>query len=148
MGELGNGRFSVRSVESRIPSVIVAYADNSPQALLHSPGVLPVATRGQQEETLQVYLRLLNVSDIAEARELPTEKLQLANLITNVFRTRGSRYGLARDDDVLPRLPSQLLAEGRFHRDVKVMTSFTESEVCRCSLAHVWLQYQVLTTLL
>lgn len=110
--------------------------------------MLPVATRGQQEETLQVYLRLLNVSNVAEARELPTEKLQLANSITNMFRTPGSRYGLARDDDVFPRLPSQLLAEGRFHRDVKIMTSFTESEVCRCSLAHVWLQCQVLTTLL
>lgn len=90
---------------------------------------MPKNNRDQQEKQFQEYLRLLNVSNIKQARQLPTEKLQLADALTFRLSSGFVPYGLAFDGDILPALPSQLLAEGRFYKNVSIMTGYTEAEV-------------------
>jgi len=89
-----------------------------------------VASSNQQEQTFQNYIRLLNVSSIEEARNVSTAKLQLANAITvGLANYGGFTYGPVVDGDFTPALPGQLLARGKFDKNVKVMVGHNANEV-------------------
>jgi carboxylesterase type B len=69
------------------------------------------------------------VSSIEQARQLPTEALQLANTITVGLASYGGfTYGPVVDGDFLPALPGQLLARGQFDKSIKVMVGHNANE--------------------
>ncbi|KAK4612174.1 Carboxylesterase patB [Fulvia fulva] len=51
------------------------------QAILQSPGFQPVTSATQQEATYNTFLDLLNVTNLAQARQLPSASLRLANIL-------------------------------------------------------------------
>lgn len=105
------------------------------KAIPQSPGFVPVASSHQQEKTFQDYIGLLNVSSIEEARNLSTAKLQLANAITVGLASYGGfAYGPVVDGDFTPALPGQLLARGKFDKNVKVMVGHNANEVSRTTV--------------
>lgn len=79
------------------------------QAIFQSPGFQPFPGHWEQDQLLQRFLSLLNVSTIDEARQLPFEALFAAN----VGIVAGSPYGtftFAPDGTFVPALPGNLLA--------------------------------------
>lgn len=114
---------------------ITAYGGNagpSPfqQAILQSPGWVPVTGNMQQEQTLQQFLGILNVSTIEEARQMPTEKLIAANAYQVATQaTFGTFvYGPVVDGSFVPAMPGQLLLEGNFDRNLNVMVGHNADE--------------------
>lgn len=99
------------------------------QAVLQSPGWVPVVGNVQPETILGKYLTLLNVSTIEEARKLPYSALQLANIYSVGFAPYGSfAFGPAVDGDFVPQLPGQLLLQGQFDKSVRVMLGHNADE--------------------
>lgn len=100
------------------------------QAILQSPGWAPLPAEDEQEATLQQFLRFLNVSTVAEARRLPSEKLIAANAYQVAVTSRyGSyTYGPAVDGTFVPELPGKLLLEGRFDKSLGVMLGHNANE--------------------
>jgi carboxylesterase type B len=99
------------------------------QAILQSPGFQPFPGHWEQDQLLQRFLGLLNVSTIEEARQLPFEALSGANIEI----VAGSPYGTftfapAVDGAFIPALPGNLLAQGSFDKSVKIMTGFNADE--------------------
>ncbi len=73
---------------------ITAYGGNKgpvpfQQAVPQSPGFQPLVSNQQQENTLNEFLALANVSTIEQARQLPFETL----LVANVIQVGTSSYG-------------------------------------------------------
>lgn len=64
---------------------ITSYGGSKPvpfqQAIVQSPGWLPISDVGQQEKLVQLFLSLLGVQTIEEARLLPTERIQAINAL-------------------------------------------------------------------
>jgi carboxylesterase type B len=82
-----------------------------------------------QENTTQAFLSLLNVSTIAEARNLSSTALMLANAQqVAASRYGGFSYGPVVDGTFVPALPSVLLNAGQFAKNVTVMVSHMLSE--------------------
>ncbi|KIW97969.1 uncharacterized protein Z519_01553 [Cladophialophora bantiana CBS 173.52] len=99
------------------------------RAILQSPGFEPFPSHWEQDNLLQKYLGLLNVSTIQEARQLPFASLSAAN----VELVAGSPYGTftfapAVDGDFVPSLPGNLLAQGNYDTSVQIMTGFNAHE--------------------
>ncbi|KAJ9276844.1 hypothetical protein DTO280E4_5198 [Paecilomyces variotii] len=100
------------------------------QAIIQSPGFVPMTNESVQEATLQQFLRIANVSTLEEARNLPSEKLIAANLYqVGVKSPYGTfTYGPVVDRTFAPALPGQLLQDGRFAKHVKVMVGHNADE--------------------
>lgn len=82
-----------------------------------------------QDNVVDNFLSLANVTTLQEARELSTEALKAANrlLISN------SPYGTSTCGPVVdgvyaPKLPDVLLAEGKFRRDIDLLIGSTNDE--------------------
>ncbi|EON65216.1 hypothetical protein W97_04453 [Coniosporium apollinis CBS 100218] len=99
------------------------------QAIPQSPGWAPQTSNYQQEQQLNAFLALLNVSTIQEARELPSEALITANLIQVGRSPYGTfTYGPTVDGDFVPALPGVSLLHGNFDRRVRVMVGHNANE--------------------
>jgi len=100
------------------------------QAIPQSPGWLPLTSRTQQETVFQRFLSILNVTSIEQARQLPSEAVILANIIqVGLDSPYGSfTFGPAVDGDFAPKLPGQLLLEGKFDHSLKVMVGHNADE--------------------
>ncbi|KAH8696178.1 Alpha/Beta hydrolase protein [Talaromyces proteolyticus] len=100
------------------------------QALLQSPGFLPLPQKSRQEQVFNQFLSLLNVSTIDEARKLPSETLTQTNAYhIGEFSYYGDfNYGPAVDGTFVPALPGQLLQRGDFHKNIKVMVGSNSDE--------------------
>ncbi|OJJ45549.1 hypothetical protein ASPZODRAFT_152607 [Penicilliopsis zonata CBS 506.65] len=100
------------------------------QAILQSPGWYPVPEQDEQEDTLQEFLGLLNVSTIAQARSLPSSDLIAANAYqvakTQLYGT--FKYGPVVDGVFAPELPGMLLLEGRFDHNLSIMVGHNANE--------------------
>jgi cholinesterase len=99
------------------------------QAILQSPGFQPLPGHWEQDQILQRYLGMLNVSSLEEARQLPYSALYAAN----VELVAGSPYGTftfapAVDGTFAPALPGSLLAQGAYDKSLKIMTGFNADE--------------------
>ena len=104
------------------------------QAVPQSPGFAPIVSNQQQEQTLNNFLALANVSTIEEARQLPFSALLTANII----QVGGSPYGgftyaPAVDGDFVPALPGELLLHGQFDKRLRVMVGHNADEVSHIS---------------
>jgi len=99
------------------------------QALPQSPGWFPIASNWVQENTTQAFLALLNVSTIAEARQLPSETVIAANTALIGPAPYGQYIiGPVVDGSFVPALPPLLLAQGAFAKNVTVMVGHNADE--------------------
>jgi carboxylesterase type B len=113
---------------------ITAYGGEKPvpfsQALPQSPGFPLLYTKTQQEHIFNDYLSILGVSTIEEARKMSFDQLQAANVKQVGASVYGwFVYGPAVDGDFVPALAGQLLQQGRFAKDLKVMVGHNTDEV-------------------
>jgi carboxylesterase type B len=114
---------------------VTAYGGNagpSPfkQAILQSPGWIPITDGEQPEQTLQQFLGILNVSTIEEARKLSSERLISANAYQIATKSQWGSfiYGPVVDGSFVPQLPGKLLAEGNFDRNLNIMVGHNADE--------------------
>jgi cholinesterase len=113
---------------------ITAYggvAGRSPfqQAILQSPGFEPFPGHWEQDQLLQRFLSMLNVSTIEEARQVPFEALYAANIAIVAASPYGTfTFAPAVDGSFSPGLPGSLLAQGSFDQNVKIITGFNADE--------------------
>ncbi|KAJ5174215.1 uncharacterized protein N7482_000092 [Penicillium canariense] len=114
---------------------VTAYGGNagpSPfqQAILQSPGWVPIMDDEQTEKTLQQFLGILNVSTIEEARNLSSAKLIAANAYQVATQSvyGGFTYGPVVDGSFVPAMPGQLLAQGNFDHNLNIMVGHNADE--------------------
>lgn len=100
------------------------------QAVPQSPGWQPVQSNVQQEGVYQKFLNLTNTTSLAELRKLPSAALIRANAqqVTYDSNWGGFIYGPVVDGSFAPQQPGQLLAQGRFDKDVRVMVGHNANE--------------------
>lgn len=99
------------------------------QAVPQSPGWIPISSQLQQEETYQQLLNLTNSTSLADLRALSSEDIIRANWLQVYPSAYGSfSYSPVVDGDFVPLQPSQLLAQGRFDKDVRVMVGHNADE--------------------
>ena len=99
------------------------------QAIPQSPGFQLIPGNLQQEETLQTFLALLNVSTIDEARQLPLSALVVANIIQVANSSYGDfTYGPVVDGLFAPALPGKLLLQGSYDKNLTVMVGHNADE--------------------
>lgn len=116
---------------------ITAYGGNKgpvpfAQALPQSPGWIPIVSNQQQEQTFNDFLSFANVTSLAEARELSTEQVILANAQQIGGAPFGQFvYGPTVDGDFVPTLPGVALLHGQYPKDLKVMVGHNAQEVIR-----------------
>lgn len=84
----------------------------------------------QQQKTFDQYMSYLNVTSLADARQLPSQALIAANSLSIALAPFGSfGYSIAVDGDFVPALPGQLLANGFYDKSIKnIMTGHALNE--------------------
>lgn len=100
------------------------------QAIPQSPGWQQVQSNVQEENTYQRFLNLTNSTCLEDLRALSSEEIILANAqqVTYDSVYGGFSYGPAVDGDFVPLQPGQLLAQGRYDKDVRVMVGHNINE--------------------
>jgi acetylcholinesterase len=100
------------------------------QAVPQSPGWQPVSSNAVQEDTFQKFLSLTNSTSLADLRNLTSEEVMRANAqqITYDSPWGGYTYGPVVDGLFVPLQPGQLLAQGRFDKDIRVMVGHNSME--------------------
>jgi carboxylesterase type B len=100
------------------------------QAVPQSPGWLPTTSVVTQEDIYQKFLSLTNTTSLAELRALPSKEIIRANAQQVAYDSAyGSfTYGPVVDGLFAPQQPAQLLAQGRFDHNVRVMVGHNANE--------------------
>lgn len=100
------------------------------QAIPQSPGWQQTQSNVQMEDTYRKFLNLTNTTSLSELRALPYEALRRANLQQIGYDTAWGQYlyGPTVDGNFVPLQPGQLLAQGRFDKDVNVMVGHNANE--------------------
>lgn len=100
------------------------------RAIVQSPGWTPIPDKKQPEQTLRQFLKVLNVTTIEQARRLPSKKLIEANAYQVATKSPWgtSLYTPVVDGTFAPKLPGQLLMEGKFDHDLTVMVGYNADE--------------------
>ncbi|QSZ31432.1 hypothetical protein DSL72_000997 [Monilinia vaccinii-corymbosi] len=106
------------------------------QAILQSPGYPPVYSDDQQEATFQNVIKQAqslidaNITSVSDLRNLDFTTLAGLNTIVTA---RSAPYGTFTfgptvDGTFVPELPAKLLRDGKFYKNVKVMTAHNSNE--------------------
>lgn len=100
------------------------------QAIVQSPGWVPVIDNNHSEKVLRQFLGILNVSTVEEARKLPSDKLMAGNAYQIAKKAEWGNfvYGPVVDGTFVPELPGQLLQKGKFDHELKVMAGYNANE--------------------
>lgn len=100
------------------------------QAVPQSPGWGAVVSAVQQENIYQKFLNLTGAKSLADLRALPSKDLIDANARQVAYDSPWGTfvYGPVVDGNIAPQLPGQLLAQGRFDKDVRVMVGHNSNE--------------------
>ncbi|KAJ4405105.1 hypothetical protein N0V91_005467 [Didymella pomorum] len=100
------------------------------QAIPQSPGWQQVQSNVETEGTYRTFLNLTNTTSLAELRALPYDALRRANFQQVAYDTAWGQfaYGPTVDGNFVPLQPGQLLAQGRFDKDVNVMVGHNANE--------------------
>ncbi|KAL8708032.1 MAG: hypothetical protein Q9220_007028 [cf. Caloplaca sp. 1 TL-2023] len=99
------------------------------QAVLQSPAFQNMPGNFQQEQTFDGFLALLNVSTLAEARQLPSSALIKANAQQVGASSYGSfTYGPVVDGLFAPGIPGKLLLQGSFDHNLRLMLGHNADE--------------------
>ncbi|KAF2214415.1 hypothetical protein CERZMDRAFT_110727 [Cercospora zeae-maydis SCOH1-5] len=112
---------------------ITAFGGSKPvpfqQVVAQSPGFQPMPSNIEQDSIFNAFLALAGAKTITEARELPYEKLQIANIISTGESTYGQyTWGPVVDGIFAPQLPGQLLAKGQYAKGLNVMVGHNQNE--------------------
>lgn len=109
------------------------------QALPQSPGFIPLVSNQQQEQTFREFLTFANVSNLAEARELPSEQVILANAQQVAASNYGQFvYGPTVDGDFVTTLPGVALLHGQYPKGLKIMVGHNAQEVYPVLVSDGW----------
>ncbi|EOA89558.1 hypothetical protein ACJQWK_02974 [Exserohilum turcicum] len=100
------------------------------QAVPQSPGWLPISSSVIQENTYNTFLNLTNATSLAQLRALSSEEVIRASAQqVQYYSPYGAyTYGPVVDGLFTPLQPAQLLAQGRFYKDVRVMVGHNANE--------------------
>lgn len=99
------------------------------QALTFSPAYAPSPQLQTQNDQYHRFLELLNVSTLAQARNLPSEKLIYANYVLGASSPYGTfTIGPTVDGQIIPDDPKRLLLRGYAHSNVSLITSHGSNE--------------------
>ncbi|KAH7371178.1 carboxylesterase family protein [Pyrenochaeta sp. MPI-SDFR-AT-0127] len=99
------------------------------QAIAQSPGWLPYASAKRQEQTFLAFLEAANISSLAEARTLSSEKLMDANFAQIVNAPYGQyTYGPAVDGKFITEDAKELFSRGLFDKSVNFMAATNADE--------------------
>jgi carboxylesterase type B len=100
------------------------------QAIPQSPGWEPAKDNVVQEDLYQKFLNLTNSSSLEDLRNLTSEQVMRANFQQVAYDSNwgGYTYGPVVDGNFVPQQPGQLLAQGRFDKDVRVMVGHNTNE--------------------
>lgn len=99
------------------------------QAILQSPGYIPIPGNWQSEVNFNSFLTQLNVSTLQQARQLPSEMVVNAS-ISRIMASKYASwtYGPVVDGIFTPATPQRLLLDGAFHKNVKLMVGHNSFE--------------------
>ncbi|PVH91007.1 carboxylesterase family protein-like protein [Periconia macrospinosa] len=100
------------------------------RAIPQSPGWIPITSITQQDETYRLLLNITNSSSIADMRKVSEADFMRANSLMVGYNTTYSNfmYSPVIGGDFTPDIPSQLLAQGRFDKNVQVFYSLVRHE--------------------
>lgn len=99
------------------------------QALLQSPAFQPIVGEKNEDVTYEQFLKLLNVTTLAEARKAPFQSVLVANIKAVGAATYGAfTFGPTVDGAYVPDLPGRRLAEGKFNKDLNIMVGHNADE--------------------
>jgi cholinesterase len=99
------------------------------QAVLQSPGFQPYPGNWQQDQLLQAFLQDLGVSTIDEARSLPYETLQSANInLTSISPYGSFTFAPTVDGSFVPALPGKLILQGSYDPNLKLIVGHNANE--------------------
>lgn len=100
------------------------------QAVPQSPGWMPVQSNVQQENIYTKFLNLTNSTSLEDLRNLTSEEIMRANFQQVTYDSHWGTYvyGPVVDGNFVPLQPGQLLAQGRFDKDVRVMVGHNADE--------------------
>jgi carboxylesterase type B len=100
------------------------------QAVPQSPGWFPTTSVVTQENVYQKFLNLTNTTSLTELRSLPSEEIIRASAQQVIYDSSygAYTYGPVVDGLFAPQQPAQLLAQGRFDQDVRVMVGHNANE--------------------
>lgn len=99
------------------------------QAVLQSPAFKNGVSNIQQEQIFDGFLSLLNVSNIGEARQLPSTALIAANIAQVAKSSYGEfTYGPVVDGLFTPATPGKLLLEGSYDHNLTLMLGYNADE--------------------
>ncbi|MCJ1356216.1 MAG: hypothetical protein MMC33_006210 [Icmadophila ericetorum] len=99
------------------------------QAIPQSPAWQLIPGNAVPENTTQIFLKMLNVSTVADARKLPS----MALIIANIIQVGGSQYGDFTfgplvDGSFVPAPPGKLLLQGNFHKNLNILVGHNADE--------------------
>lgn len=100
------------------------------QAILQSPAFLPAPTSATAQSTFDDLLSTLDVASLAELRNLSSQTLVAGNAI-QIYRHSpygSNMYGPYVDGFISTDLPGNLLRQGDFMKDVRILTSHNSLE--------------------
>lgn len=100
------------------------------RAVPQSPGWIPITSTTQQDDTYRLLLNLTNSSSIADLKKVSEADFMRANSLMVGYNTTYSSfmYSPVIDGDFTPEIPTQLLAQGRFDKNVQVFYSLVAHE--------------------
>ncbi|KAL7935935.1 alpha/beta-hydrolase [Trichoderma chlorosporum] len=112
---------------------ITAYGGQEPvpfrRAIPQSAGLVPVPGNKKAEQAFDEFLALLNVTTLAEARALPSEQLLAANAKQVANAPYGTFvHGPTVDGSFVPGMPSKLILQGSFAKDIEILSTFNSNE--------------------
>ena len=99
------------------------------RAIPQSPGFDPVTDGRQQDATFQRFLELANATTVEELKTKSSDELIRANF-WHVYASEYGQftYGPVVDGSFVPAQPAELLATGRFDKNVSVMVGHNANE--------------------
>ncbi|KAK0761938.1 hypothetical protein N5P37_004738 [Trichoderma harzianum] len=112
---------------------ITAYGGQKPapfrRAIPQSAGLVPVPGNKKAEQAFDGFLELLNVTTLAEARALSSEKL----IAANAKQVSTAPYGVfvhgpTVDGSFVPGMPSKLFLQGSYAKDIEIISTFNANE--------------------
>lgn len=99
------------------------------QAILQSPAYVPRPYASQAENSYSLLLSSANVTSLEELISLDTRTLQIANKLSQSSNFYGVfQFGVAPDGVYVPDMPEKLLANGSYHKDIKVIVAHNTFE--------------------
>lgn len=112
---------------------ITAYGGQKPvkfhKAIALYPGWQPVPSQQYQEENTQGFLKYLDVPTIEDARAASSDAVIRANIRQMALSPSGTfAFGPSVDGVFVPALPSVLLKNGQYAKNITVLASYSEND--------------------